>query len=73
MAAIEDAPATMIWSKPGNSDAPPNLVRLSEEGGHDVSFSGDGSYVFWLYGIYQFVIREAHANLSRSGALLCFC
>ena len=42
--------ADSLWSKPGDLAAPETLVRLSQEGGHDVTFSGDGSMVFWLSG-----------------------
>ena len=39
-----------IWSKPGHKDTPDGLIRLSQYGGHDVTFSGDGKIVFWLSG-----------------------
>ncbi|KAL4900089.1 hypothetical protein BDW74DRAFT_183045 [Aspergillus multicolor] len=42
--------AAAIWSKPGDSSTPDNLIRLSDVGGHDVTFSGDGRRVFWLLG-----------------------
>ena len=39
-----------IWSKPGDALSPKHLQRLSENGGHDVSFSGNGLRIFWLFG-----------------------
>lgn len=39
-----------IWSKPGDTHTPGDLVRLSKHGGHDVVISGDASTVFWLFG-----------------------
>ncbi|EKM83071.1 hypothetical protein AGABI1DRAFT_118462 [Agaricus bisporus var. burnettii JB137-S8] len=37
-----------VWSKPAN--ATKGLVRVSLDGGHDVTWSGDGNTVFWLLG-----------------------
>jgi hypothetical protein len=37
-----------VWSKPGN--ATKGLVRLSLDGGHDVTFSRNGKTVFWFLG-----------------------
>lgn len=37
-----------VWSKPGN--ATKGLVRLSLDGGHDVTFSRDGKRVLWFLG-----------------------
>lgn len=37
-----------VWSKPLN--ATKGLVRLSLDGGHDVSWSADGKKVFWFLG-----------------------
>ncbi|KAJ7043643.1 hypothetical protein C8F04DRAFT_1366688 [Mycena alexandri] len=39
-----------VWAKPGNSTA--GLTRLSLDGGHDVTWSTDGSRVFWFLGPY---------------------
>ncbi|KAJ7760592.1 hypothetical protein B0H16DRAFT_577921 [Mycena metata] len=39
-----------VWAKPGNSTA--GLTRLSLDGGHDVTWSADGSRVFWFLGPY---------------------
>ncbi|KAF2630295.1 hypothetical protein BU25DRAFT_456052 [Macroventuria anomochaeta] len=38
-----------IRSKPLDPRAPVDLVRLSQIGGHDITFSGDGK-IFWLLG-----------------------
>lgn len=38
-----------VWSKPAN--ATKGLVRLSLDGGHDITWSGDGKRVFWLLGM----------------------
>jgi hypothetical protein len=37
-----------VWSKPGN--ATDGLVRLSLDGGHDITWSRDGRYLFWFLG-----------------------
>ncbi|KAF4578451.1 hypothetical protein EYR36_000258 [Pleurotus pulmonarius] len=37
-----------VWSKPGNASEA--LARLSLDGGHDLSFSGDGKKLFWFLG-----------------------
>lgn len=39
-----------ICSKP--ELAPSGLMRLSEDGGHDIAFSTDGTKLFWLFGGY---------------------
>lgn len=43
-----------VWSKPGNASK--GLVRVSLDGGHDVTFSRDGKKIFWFLGafIYYF-------------------
>jgi hypothetical protein len=38
-----------VWSKPAN--ATKGLVRVSLDGGHDVTWSRDGKMVFWLLGV----------------------
>ncbi|KAL4964230.1 uncharacterized protein BDV14DRAFT_201007 [Aspergillus stella-maris] len=43
-------PPAAIWSKPDDAQTPSNLIRLTDAGGHDVTFSGDGKRVFWLLG-----------------------
>jgi hypothetical protein len=37
-----------LWSKPGQS--PEGLARLSLDGGHDITWSGDGKRLFWFLG-----------------------
>ncbi|KAF9441331.1 hypothetical protein P691DRAFT_766420 [Macrolepiota fuliginosa MF-IS2] len=37
-----------LWSKPAN--ATKGLARLSLDGGHDITWSGDGKKVFWFLG-----------------------
>lgn len=39
-----------VWSKPGN--ATKGLARLSLDGGHDITWSGDGKRLFWFLGMY---------------------
>ncbi|KAF8810077.1 hypothetical protein BYT27DRAFT_7162151 [Phlegmacium glaucopus] len=40
----------MVWSKPGN--ATNGLIRLSLDGGHDITWTGDGKKIFWFLGPY---------------------
>lgn len=37
-----------VWSKPGN--ATKGLARVGLDGGHDITWSGDGKTLFWLLG-----------------------
>ncbi|KAH9935808.1 hypothetical protein B0H21DRAFT_780838 [Amylocystis lapponica] len=37
-----------VWSKPGNATS--GLVRLSLDGGHDITWSRDGKKLFWFLG-----------------------
>ncbi|KAJ8696814.1 hypothetical protein PTI98_006650 [Pleurotus ostreatus] len=37
-----------VWSKPGNASEA--LARLSLDGGHDLTFSGDGKRLYWFLG-----------------------
>lgn len=39
-----------IGSKPGGIYTPDDLIRLSDIGGHGVTFSGDGKHICWLLG-----------------------
>ncbi|KAI1340702.1 hypothetical protein F5Y15DRAFT_48963 [Xylariaceae sp. FL0016] len=50
LSANLESSSVEVWSKPGDSKTPTNLLRLTEHGGHDVVFSGDGQKVFWLFG-----------------------
>ena len=47
-----------VWSRPGN--ATKGLARLSLDGGHDVTWSRDGKYLFWFLGAF---IRPCHLIL----------
>ncbi len=40
-----------IWSKPAN--ATKGLLRLSLDGGHSITWSGDGSKLFWFLGMWS--------------------
>lgn len=48
IAQLSEKEATKVWSKPQRSSK--RLLRLSKITGHDITFSGDGSKVFWLSG-----------------------
>ncbi|KAF5330696.1 hypothetical protein D9619_006044 [Psilocybe cf. subviscida] len=37
-----------LWSRPGNASK--GLVRVSLDGGHDITWSPDGGRLFWLFG-----------------------
>lgn len=51
-----------VWSRPAN--ATKGLVRLSLDGGHDVTWSRDGKKLFWFLGrIYQLFSIVADADL----------
>ncbi|KAF5373175.1 hypothetical protein D9758_001510 [Tetrapyrgos nigripes] len=39
-----------VWSRPGNSTQ--GLARVSLDGGHDITWSGDGKRLFWFLGPY---------------------
>ncbi|KAL4792222.1 hypothetical protein BDV19DRAFT_392396 [Aspergillus venezuelensis] len=57
-----------IWSKPGGVQAPSDLIRLSDIGGHDVTFSGNGRKVFWLLGptLYSVDVEELTNACSKA-------
>lgn len=46
--ALSVAHGEVVWSKPGRATS--GLARLSTEGGHHVTFSGDGTRLFWFSG-----------------------
>lgn len=48
-----------IWSKPAN--ATKGLVRLSVDGGHSITWSGDGSKLFWFLGTFTSVTDPCRA------------
>ncbi|KAF9531664.1 hypothetical protein CPB83DRAFT_848536 [Crepidotus variabilis] len=49
-----------VWSKPGN--ATKGLVRVSLDGGHDITWSRDGRYLFWLLGPYLHHLEVAQLS-----------
>lgn len=57
-----------IWSKPGDTHTPEDLVRLSAHGGHDVVISGDASTVFWLFGpeLYYTNISKVVSSCNKA-------
>ncbi|KAL1947302.1 hypothetical protein VTO73DRAFT_14263 [Trametes versicolor] len=55
--AADDA----IWSKPAN--ATKGLLRLSVDGGHSITWSGDGSKLFWFLGPWLH-----HVDISKLDA-----
>lgn len=59
-----------IWTKPGDPRTPRGLTRLSQIGGHDATFSGDGSKVFWLLGPTLYHVDVAEALQACHGASL---
>ncbi|EJF62664.1 hypothetical protein DICSQDRAFT_57465 [Dichomitus squalens LYAD-421 SS1] len=50
-----------VWSRPAN--ATKGLQRLSVDGGHSITWSGDGSKLFWLLGPYLH-----HVDISKLSA-----
>ncbi|KAI0355021.1 hypothetical protein OH77DRAFT_1425075 [Trametes cingulata] len=54
-------PEDAIWSKPAN--ATKGLVRLSVDGGHSITWSGDGSKLFWFLGSWLH-----HVDVSKLSA-----
>lgn len=55
-----------VWSKPGR--APGSLIRLSMDGGHDVTFSGNHQTVFWLHGPTLYITKISDAINACQGA-----
>ena len=55
-----------LWSKPG--EAPEGIVRLSVDSGHDLTFSKDGSKIFWVSG--PEVARLDISRLSECSAAI---
>lgn len=62
--AANISPNDPIWAKPGNSTT--SLVRLSENGGHDVVWSGDGKKLLWLSGKCFRVESQAVTSLNHA-------
>ncbi|KAL5040958.1 hypothetical protein BDW71DRAFT_212594 [Aspergillus fruticulosus] len=63
-------PKASIWSKPGDPRTPEDLLRLSDIGGHDVTFSGNGRRVFWLLGPVLYYAEAGQIMQSCSGKSL---
>ncbi|KAJ7593490.1 hypothetical protein C8J56DRAFT_931194 [Mycena floridula] len=53
-----------VWSKPQN--ATKGLVRLSLDGGHDITWSDDGKKLFWLLGPYLHSIEVSKLDKCAS-------
>ncbi|OCH90621.1 hypothetical protein OBBRIDRAFT_887531 [Obba rivulosa] len=54
-----------VWSKPAN--ATKGLVRLSVDGGHDITWSRDGKKLFWLLGPYLHHIEVSKLSTCTAG------
>ncbi|KAL4972486.1 hypothetical protein BDW66DRAFT_154699 [Aspergillus desertorum] len=63
-------PKASIWSKPGDPQTPEDLVRLSDIGGHDVTFSGNRRKIFWLLGPVLYYAEVGKIMQSCSGVSL---
>ncbi|KAK0227971.1 hypothetical protein IW262DRAFT_568411 [Armillaria fumosa] len=50
-------PGEQLWAKPGN--ATQGLARLSLHGGHDIAWSGNGKFLYWLSGPTLFSLEVA--------------
>jgi hypothetical protein len=59
---IKDGEA--VWAKPANATA--GLARLSLDGGHDVTWSSDGSRLFWFLGRWAYWSPRAPLTSTRS-------
>ncbi|KAA1472917.1 hypothetical protein DENSPDRAFT_839311 [Dentipellis sp. KUC8613] len=53
-----------VWSKPGNATR--GVARVSLDGGHDVSWSGDGKKLFWFLGPYLHSIEVAKLHQCKA-------
>ncbi|OBZ75588.1 hypothetical protein A0H81_04846 [Grifola frondosa] len=56
-----------VWSKPGN--ATDGLVRLSVDGGHDITWSGDGKRLFWFLGAFLHSVEVSKLDVCASAAV----
>lgn len=54
-----------LWSKPG-LNATRGLARVSLDGGHDLTWSGDGSTLFWFLGPYLHSLKVDQLKHCRS-------
>jgi hypothetical protein len=53
-----------VWAKPANATA--GLARLSLDGGHNVTWSPDGSRLFWFLGRWAYWSPRAPLTSTRS-------
>ncbi|KDR81896.1 hypothetical protein GALMADRAFT_60409 [Galerina marginata CBS 339.88] len=53
-----------VWSRPAN--ATKGLVRLSLDGGHDITFSKDGNTLFWFLGPYLHSLKTSKLHHCSS-------
>ncbi|KAI0956725.1 hypothetical protein AcW1_005336 [Taiwanofungus camphoratus] len=53
-----------VWSKPGN--ATKGLVRLSVDGGHDITWSRDGTTLFWFLGSFLHSMNVSQISACSS-------
>ncbi|KAH8830826.1 hypothetical protein DL96DRAFT_1594464 [Flagelloscypha sp. PMI_526] len=62
------APVTdeLLWSRPENATR--GLMRLSLHGGHDITFSGDGKRLFWLFGaeLHFLELKQISGSCKRA-------
>ncbi|KAG8988372.1 hypothetical protein FRB90_002790 [Tulasnella sp. 427] len=54
-----------LWSKPGKN-ATRGLARVSLDGGHDLTWSGDGNTLFWFLGPYLHSLKVDQLKHCRS-------
>ncbi|KAG8981639.1 hypothetical protein FRB90_007111 [Tulasnella sp. 427] len=58
-------PDQSLWSKPGKN-ATRGLARVSLDGGHDLTWSGDGNTLFWFLGPYLHSLKVDQLKHCRS-------
>ncbi|KAI0329892.1 hypothetical protein GY45DRAFT_1324512 [Cubamyces sp. BRFM 1775] len=59
-------PDDAIWSKPAN--ATKGLTRLSLDGGHSITWSGDGSKLFWFLGPWLHYVDVSKLDACSNAA-----
>ncbi|OSD02024.1 hypothetical protein PYCCODRAFT_1435709 [Trametes coccinea BRFM310] len=59
-------PDDPIWSKPAN--ATKGLTRLSVDGGHSITWSGDGSRLFWFLGPWLHYVDVSQLDACAKAA-----
>ncbi|CDO68900.1 hypothetical protein BN946_scf185000.g43 [Trametes cinnabarina] len=60
-------PDDPIWSKPANATR--GLTRLSANGGHSITWSGDGSKLFWFLGPWLHYVEVSKLDVCTKEAL----